>query len=432
MKTIYKKDLLNIIKDLNLHQYFWECWLGANRRSRDFNKWFSNVIYLMLFNICNINRTIHKDLGLSREARECYRILRNHHYNFSNMTTELGMKELKKLLKQYGSSSKSWKSRHKIFIVIDETLLRKTTNGFEEIKRLSGKRNENCYVVINIILIVNGKDYHLPLSQRILPADLGEKSKIDVSVEMIENICRPLKYSGYRLNGVSLIGDREYLCDKMNKVCRTNELTFECKMKRNSKIIYPDGLEVQLHKWIEQEKMNNFKDFKESSQLSRWCTKHKHLQLMYKPKIFDTKVLGFVKLIMTVPVNGIQDEKNIKVYVSTDLKKTAPNIIRDYREIRWVIERPFHYSLKNDFQIEKSFQGTSFNGLQNFYDLQCLGYFVIMKWKKNNRKASWTIGQIKEYFIANDIAVTNKNNNNCIRKTKKNRLRKFSKFKFAT
>ena len=430
MKTI-NKLFSKIIKELHLEQLFWECWQEAPRKCKDFKVFFQNIIFLMLFRAFCFHSTIHKELGLTSQARACYRILRNEYYDFSKVVNRLAIRELRSHIVANNQGSPSYRSRNKIFIVIDETILRKTTDGFEEVKKFPGKGNEHCFVAINILLVINGKEYNLPLSQQIIPATLQDGTKIDATVKMLEQILLPLKEEGHRLKDITLLGDREYLCDKINKVCVSNEVTFECMLKRNTKLMDDTGMEQQAKEWIATEKKNGFRGFKQSAQLSTWCRKHNHPDFLYKAKILDTRVLGRVKVVMVYPLKTKFSDKEIKIYVSTDTRKSSPNIIRDFREIRWIIERPFHYSLKTDLEMERNYQGRSFIGIKNNYALTCLGYFVIVKWKKQNRKSSWTFGEVKRYLSKYFASLNYNYSINCNGKNKKKALCEFAKFNSA-
>ena len=307
MKTQIHNIFSNIIKEMGLEQHFIKCWAEAGCNKPDFNTWFENGLFLSLFTGMRYQTSIHEALNESKEAQCCYRILRNENYDFKSTLFEIGLQELEELLEKQSVMSLSWRSRNKLYLIIDESVLDRTTDGFDEIKSLPG--HKYCHVPINLILVVGGKEYHIPIGQQFVPAERKSDSKVDLAVKMIDAVASRLKSKGYRLKGITVLGDREYLCDKMNRVCLTNEMTFECKGKRNTKLIDENNLEMQVKDWIEKEIKSGFKGFKQSCQLSSWCKEHKHQEILYKKKIFDTKVLGRVKAVMTVPLIYKNEDK---------------------------------------------------------------------------------------------------------------------------
>jgi hypothetical protein len=283
-------------------------------------------------------------------------------------------------------------------------------------------------VPINLLLVIGSKDYHVPIGQTFVPAERGKDSKVDMAVLMIEKVAGELKKDGYSLKNVKVLGDREYLCDKMNRACLSNEMTFNCKSKINTKIKNEGQIEKQVRDWIYEEIKNNFPGFKSSSRLDNWCNRHNHKRLLYKSKVVDTNVLGYVKAVMTVPLNFSGDIDEIKVYLTTNTKEQAPEIIKYYREIRWIIEEPYHGAMKKDMEIEKSYQGPTFTGITNYNILKCIGYILIMKLKKKHRKSHCSFGQMKRFLEEEYLmSLTPCRNNIFIVNQKNRRANKFVK-----
>jgi hypothetical protein len=367
--------------------------------------------------------SIHQALGLNKDAQRLYRELRNPNYNYLGIVQAIGIDELKKILEARKGKSKGWLSEHKIYFIVDETLEDRTTDGFEEIKSLP--KHAHCHVVVNLLLVINNKDFHIPINQRVLPAVRENGSKVDVAIEMIEEILSKMKEEGYKLKGLTLCGDREYLCGKIGELARKYEISFTCKLKRTTvlkDLEIETALWMQVKKWIRKEWENDYRGFKWSSQLSAWCRKHDHAEIRYKSKIFESKVLGKVKVVMEVDENA-KDQRDVNVYVSTDIAKSAVRIIRDYREIRWIIE-PFHRNEKQELEVEKSYQGTSFVGIIDHNVLKCLGYTLLMLWKKEQRKSTLVIGQLKRFLNEEYLKSENPGKSNVFVKKSKKSIRK--------
>jgi hypothetical protein len=239
---------------------------------------------------------------------------------------------------------------------------------------------------------------------------------------MIEELLYRAKNEGYDLKDICVLADRAYLCEAMYKMCLKYGMTFTCKLKRNTILIDELGNTTNVEVWINQEWNNNLKGFKNSIQLSDWCRKHKVPDVCYKSKTFQTNFMGKVKVVMAIDEDAKKQDE-VKVYVSTDLNKSAVMIIREYREIRWIIEI-FHRSVKQDIEVEKSYQGRKFIGITNHNVLKCITYLILMKWKKEHRKSTWSIGQVKRFLEENYLRSLNPGQTNVFMKKSKTGMQK--------
>lgn len=345
---------------------------------------------LILFPLLGFESINDLAQSTGRDKNEYYDLVKDHKVNWLLLLQEFTWYFFLKILQVYQhSKSPSFRSRWRIHIMVDDTLIRRWNNKMYGSFHLWNYVDKHWMYGQKLILlaVAIGKDKLVfPLFCAISDSRCFaiRRTSTEKVIEALKLLHQAAKEEGLSFKGVRLVGDSGYTNEDIKKLAEELELQYFGTAKAKWDFTLDDGTKLKcgdLQHGAIPEKI------RQSARIGRF----------YYRLIATHATLGRVALCI-FPCGKKATAKKIRfwVYLSTDLDADCITIFREHK-IRWKIEQMFK-TFKHALGL-RFYQGIGSPGQNAWFALTCLRFlFVQVAFKLASRFPSLRWHLPKRFF----------------------------------
>jgi len=326
--------------------------------------------------------------SIGKDKNQYYDLLKDPKINWIKLLQEITWYLFICILRVYqNSESKSFHSRWRIRILLDDTLIRRWSLKMAGVYNLYNHIDKHYMyaqkVVFLAVSIGDGK-FVFPLVYAFTEPKTHpiHQKHTQIAVDILSALYEFTKEQGLTFQGLRLVGDSGYTSKVIVSAAKTMGLEFYGSLTASWTLILQDGSTIGV------------KSLK-NGRIPAQARKNSYFEKEYYRLIAYHPDLGVVALSITPYIEAGTHETKYWAYVCSNPDIACHLIIREHT-IRWKIEQMFK-TFKHNIGI-RFYQGISISGQHAWFALTCLRFiFVQFAFKISSRHPSlrWNISHKK-------------------------------------
>ena len=313
---------------------------------------------------------------------------------------------LEGIFNSYKGKDASYISRNRIHLIFDPSNKLHSGEKIEKTRKLHSSTSSSGFDDVafkGLTLVGNYKGKIFPINAMLDDPEYKIFTPTEALKDMLEDLLLYLVTKGYDTSKMTFSADREFLNWELEKILSHYKVKVVFKTKKNTKLIrMQDNKEFHTIE-LAQEVVKSGLGICNNASFNDYLVEKGKKVLSYYTSICkcgagDVKVWIFYDEEAEKLINSTKFWKHVEIFICNDTNMKAKEVYKEYHEYRWSIEEPYHKSLKNDIEVEKSYQGQSFAGHNNQWILKAIAMFVLFY--ENMKRRSWRLsnGQLKSRY----------------------------------